>query len=1295
MKNIFLAFFLFLFLPSASFAFSKKEAIYQDGSELHEWTLKAGHHISWMECATGGNGSKVAKTIKQEVAKLSWPDFKVLNIGINNSSSNPPSFVGFFCNSGVNKFDMVEAKLKNYVTELKLLVLTEGGQLTETSKTNKTSKLQSLDDSEIIEATGSYPYSGKTALMPKEAKYAGEDNEWLRLCGGKASKAAREVEKKVKELSTPDYKIYQKAKNIERSKNYSHSTGCSDNEDWVIRENNKFVKSLKSKVDKKLGLVKEKTSGYIEVVPEVEANNNFLYCLDVNTLGYFVYKKGSSLKSCYKDQIEINKSQFDFLKANKITAQEIIDSQDDSTDPTLLELKQFANRYCDNVPAVNTNKGIKCSNKLDGPTIIKQTETDTKQVFEDQSENNKELQEAQHYINDLLNYIKINPSTFDIIEITKFMIGNKNILNGSWTDLEKEGFKLFKNYTEASKDFLDFHNKQNDLREEEAANNLVTAENELKKLINYFTYFLQNNLTSVLAPDILANIDLAKDTLSSKEINKLNSIIETLNTFINDKNLISDYREFQNEQIDEVVTKKETKKETKKVEKKINNNLITLKEDFKRAQSALNKLGFYEGVIDGLFGRVSLKALNAWQEKTGLRITTTISFDLLTTLENAANDFDQAITKQEIIEDIEATEPEIFNAEQQAAQHFLNDFLIFIKDNPTSFDIIEITELISVNKGILEGQWNEVQQKDFIQFKNYVSISDEFINFHSKQNDQRQKDILNKIATQNTKLKNIISYLKFYLQNNITSDIATTVIKNIKYAEKSLEDQNLGVLTNANNELEKFINNQNLTDEYKAHVSALSSQDELVVTSTINEVDLLSFDIIKNATDSDFITLVNLSGKAPNAILNLEGKVVFEKDIALSCFYQSKTIKNDLKYYLYDKVANKKFLAFDQGFECNQNNLLNYDLIFFEKDALLREDKSYVSSLVAAIASDHLQLFSMISKKEYEKDFLQREMFAEQISEDVLNETRLGYGSLIIDNDNTSLCTDVNSSLGHISIMNLLANEFTRMGYGKSVNDVVFNNTEDTFINVQRGNCGFIYAGEESLKNLMIAFENSNTKFSVLPIWLSNKQVADEQERQENKEKSVLVDLQKKKEQLEKEKKLKEERLKAEGILKAQEQKALRDRNRVVVEAHVELIENELKILFNKDKFKETWLYESYPDFGKLMDKKFKEKWELDQSSVSINDYGLSDYKGRKIATFITDINFRLMNRDLGEYETMCIRLAIIADSEFSRWREPEAAVCKVDDDKNLTEEELYEKYKNVFDNYKKRLNFQSAWIVE
>ena len=63
---------------------------------------------------------------------------------------------------------------------------------------------------------------------------------------------------------------------------------------------------------------------------------------------------------------------------------------------------------------------------------------------------------------------------------------------------------------------------------------------------------------------------------------------------------------------------------------------------------------------------------------------------------------------------------------------------------------------------------------------------------------------------------------------------------------------------------------------------------------------------------------------------------------------------------------------------------------------MLREEKSYVSSLSAAIGSDQLQLFTTVTKKEYEKDFLKRDMLVEQITDDVLNEARLGYGSLII-----------------------------------------------------------------------------------------------------------------------------------------------------------------------------------------------------------------------------------------------------------------------------------------------------------
>ena len=75
----------------------------------------------------------------------------------------------------------------------------------------------------------------------------------------------------------------------------------------------------------------------------------------------------------------------------------------------------------------------------------------------------------------------------------------------------------------------------------------------------------------------------------------------------------------------------------------------------------------------------------------------------------------------------------MYDAEQQAAQDYILDLFEFIAINPDTFDIIQITELITVNKAILKGKWNEVQQKDFALFKYYTAKSANFIKFHETQ----------------------------------------------------------------------------------------------------------------------------------------------------------------------------------------------------------------------------------------------------------------------------------------------------------------------------------------------------------------------------------------------------------------------------------------------------------------------------------------------------------------------------------------------------------------------------------
>ena len=818
--------------------------------------------------------------------------------------------------------------------------------------------------------------------------------------------------------------------------------------------------------------------------------------------------------------------------------------------------------------------------------------------------------DAQNYYADLDAFLKTNTSEFDIAKLTKLMASNKAIFTESWNKVLEKNFADLKSFTSSSKAFQDYHQLKNDKRQKLVLNTLNKAKTRLKNINAYLNFFLQNNITSNIALEVLEKINISSESLKGQDLDELSKLSVQLEQFIAKNKLAKDFQAF-------------------------SKSLIQSSPD----------------------------------------------------------------EPEVVIKKIEVEDPKVLKAIQLDAQNYYSDLDAFLKTNTSEFDIVNLIKLMASNKGILSEPWNKVLEKNFAALKNFTSSSKAFQDYHQLKNDQRYKVLLNKLDKANTRLKNINAYLNFFAQNNITSDIILEVLEQINISSEGLQNQNLDELSQLSAQLEQFIAKNKLTKDFQAFSKSLTQgilDEPEVVVQKIDATDLVKVDFIKKANRADYLSLVNLSGKAPHALLNLEGNIVFENDNALSCFYQSKnTIKNDLKYYLYDTFSNKEFLVRDRGFECNQNNLLGYDLVFFEKGTLVKESKSYVASLAAAIGNEDLQLFKAITKEQRNKDFDSRQDNAKDIIKGLEEEMILGFGALVIDNDNTTLCTDVKNTLGQARIMKLLSNEFTRMGYGKSVGNISFNSVEDTFANVQRDRCGFIYAGEDSLANLLKAFKSSGTKYDVLPVWYSKKMVKNEQLRQEGKEQSELIEGQKVKEQKEKAKELARlraeaelEELKASGILKAQEQIRLQARHRNTVEAHIQLLEKEVKLLLDKDP--EYTINEHmdlvgpimslYPGLVNYIKNKFKESWELSKlESVKINDFGLGSYRGRMIDTFMTDITFKLMNRSLGEYETTCARVAIIDDKEFEMLREPKLVNCEL----------------GSLDSYKKKLDFQSNWIVK
>ena len=182
----------------------------------------------------------------------------------------------------------------------------------------------------------------------------------------------------------------------------------------------------------------------------------------------------------------------------------------------------------------------------------------------------------------------------------------------------------------------------------------------------------------------------------------------------------------------------------------------------------------------------------------------------------------------------------------------------------------------------------------------------------------------------------------------MTSILLPEILKEIKNAEKGINIQDIEVKRKYITDLTIFIESKKLNEDFFSFLDSIKSQEEPTVNTSkadeaVNNNKLSNIDFIKNIGGSDLIILANLSGKAPNAILNLSGEIIFENNEAISCFYQSKEILKNKRFYYYDKIPERKFLINSIDLECKQNKLLSYDLIFFIKDDLMSENHHNLS----------------------------------------------------------------------------------------------------------------------------------------------------------------------------------------------------------------------------------------------------------------------------------------------------------------------------------------------------------------
>ena len=124
-----------------------------------------------------------------------------------------------------------------------------------------------------------------------------------------------------------------------------------------------------------------------------------------------------------------------------------------------------------------------------------------------------ELDKAQSFLMIVKDFIKFHSNEFDIIEISKFFIKTKPILDGNFNDTLEENYRLFKEYTNQSQKFVKFKNNFEIKNKKEKILKINKVVNDIEFNMEILKNFMVKNPESVYMKEWVLNYENAQKVI--------------------------------------------------------------------------------------------------------------------------------------------------------------------------------------------------------------------------------------------------------------------------------------------------------------------------------------------------------------------------------------------------------------------------------------------------------------------------------------------------------------------------------------------------------------------------------------------------------------------------------------------------------------------------------------------------------------------------------------------------------------------------------------------------------------
>ncbi|TXN73033.1 hypothetical protein FV230_02735 [Methylobacterium sp. WL6] len=427
----------------------------------------------------------------------------------------------------------------------------------------------------------------------------------------------------------------------------------------------------------------------------------------------------------------------------------------------------------------------------------------------------------------------------------------------------------------------------------------------------------------------------------------------------------------------------------------------------------------------------------------------------------------------------------------------------------------------------------------------------------------------------------------------------------------------------------------------------------------------------------DLIVLYNDSGKAPSVVRNLRGELVFEDGRAAACLFHAPLSDVFLNRQIRDRSAALGAKLALPLATCGANDLAKQDLIFAERERLLREPVDRMITLVDAVNGNLFARLEVIDAAALATVKQAEAAKANAVEARVRGRTGEGFGLVVVPNTSSALCQVTTDAVeAHAAILSRLAD---RVGDELPGTPVVTPTSADgAFIAVKRGECGAVYASVADLAAVTEAMTRDGLSHRYLPLWIEQSEVAQTLNGIEQDKSRSAAQIFARQRELEERKTLDREKEKEESARRDVQERALRAQYSERARFFEQTFGDEARNFVTGDQ--PASFIGRYPRLAQHYQAQREDRWEFMSIETRILDYGTALYKNRPLETALVSTWVKMRNRIKGEYQDVCYVTGYINDAEFGVTRDAFGELC----------EEVGPKIAR----YKQGSHFTSRWTV-